>query len=470
METNHTDPDDLTELADGDRFVDRVKGALMTTPAGWYRFATHVWTMDQADMFALEQARITAAVTLAVAKSRAARDTDDPEADIRRRRDVGRYARHSRQVIYAEKLVRYGRQDVRLRVDETALDRHPHLLATASGVVDLRTGLLRPGRPQDLLTRSTDVPFDPDAPEPIRWHRFLGEVIGDDREELAYIKRLVGLVLTGETSPQRLWLILGSGANGKSRFLATLERLLGAGTATSLSQTAPASLMLNGRHGGATPEIVRLSGRRLVTLSEVSDEVTLNSALVKRLTGEDAVVGRALYRDFTEVSLQAKFLMATNRLPRVTDTSDGMWRRLVVIPFDRTIPPERRDPQLGVKLQAELPGILRWAVEGSVEYYRDGFPAEPARFQVQSHRYRGEQDPLAEFLADVAVLEAGTRIPAQELQDAFYRWCDDRGRPRPDWRIDIAPELRARGCDVRPGGHDRRKQWHGIRLRTPANP
>jgi putative DNA primase/helicase len=471
MTDRHIDPDDLTELADADRYVDRITGAFIHSQGGWLRFHQHLWTSDKAELLALAEARASAAVTLAVATSRAMRIPDSEEG-LRKTRlaEVGRYERRSRQVAYAEKLLRYASQHPLLRIDDQRLDAHPHLIATGTGVVDLRDGSLRPGRPADLLTRATPVPYSRDAASPQRWITFLHEVIGDDPDELTYVQRLAGLILTGETSPQRMWLILGSGANGKSRFLTTLERLLGAGSPTALAQTAPASLMLNGRHGGATPEIVRLAGRRLVTLSETSDDVTLNASLVKRLTGEDSVVGRALYRDFVEVTVQAKFLMATNRLPRVTDTSDGMWRRLVVIPFSNTIPPDRRDPGLPAKLESELPGILTWAVAGAVDFYRDGWLPEPPRFQLQTHRYRGEQDLLAQFLDGVAVLEPGASVAAQDLQDAFYRFCDDHGRAKPDWRIQIAPELRARGCDVRPTGQDRRKHWHGIRLRTPTNP
>jgi putative DNA primase/helicase len=470
MRPTHIDPDDLTELADADRLVERLDGAFIHSGGSWLRFHHHVWTADRSDLMALVEARAVANVTLAVARSRAMRDSEvDPEWRKRRLAEVSRYEVRSRQVAYAEKLVRYAGQHPTLRLDARLLDARPHLLATGSGVVDLRDGRLRAGRPADYLTRFTPVPFQQDAPRPLRWARFLTEVISDDPEELAYMQRLVGLTLTGETSPQRMWLILGSGANGKSRFLTLLERLLGAGSASPLSQAAPASLMLNGRHGGATPEIVRLAGRRLVTLSETSDEVTLNSALVKRLTGEDAVVGRGLYRDFEELTIQAKFLMATNRLPRITDTSEGMWRRLVVVPFDRTIPAASRDPKLGETLEAELPGILRWAVDGAVAFYRDGWLDEPERFRLQTHRYRGEQDLLAQFLVEGAVLEPGASVPAQDLQDAFYRHCDELGRPKPDWRIQVAPELRARGCEVRPTGHDRRKHWHGIRLRTPAD-
>lgn len=470
MRPAHIDPDDLTELADADRLVERLDGAFIQSGGEWLRFDTHVWTADRSDLMALVEARAVANVTLAVARSRAMRDPEaDPVWRKRRLAEVARYEVRSRQVSYAEKLVRYAGQHPTLRIDSRLLDAMPHLIATGTGVVDLRSGRLRAGRPSDYLTRSTPVPYEQDAPRPVRWQRFLTEVISEDPAELSYIQRLVGLTLTGETSPQRIWLILGSGANGKSRFLNVLERLLGAGSGSPLSQTAPASLMLNGRHGGATPEIVRLSGRRLVTLSETSEEVTLNSALVKRLTGEDSVVGRGLYRDFEEVRIQAKFLMATNRLPRISDTSDGMWRRLVVVPFDRTIPAANRDPRLGEKLETELPGILRWAVDGAIAFYRDGWPEEPERFRLQTHRYRGEQDLIAQFLLDTAVLEVGASVPAQDLQDAFYRHCDEVGRPKPDWRIQIAPELRARGCEVRPTGHDRRKHWHGIRLRTPAD-
>ncbi len=461
-------PDDLTELADADRFVAHVKGSFLHSASGWHRFHLHTWTTEHADLLVLREARAVAAVTLAVAKSRADSCKDAGERELRRAA-VARYERRSRQVAYAERLVRYGSQHPDLRMEDDQFNTHPHLLATGTGVVDLRDGSLRPGHPSDLITRRTPVAFNADAPEPQRWMQFLREVIGEDERELAYVQQLIGLTLTGDTSPQRMWLILGSGANGKSAFLRVLERLLGSGSPNALAQTAPASLMLNGRHGGATPEIVRLTGRRLVTLSETSDEVTLNSALVKRLTGEDSVVGRGLYQDFQELSIEAKFLMATNRLPRITDTSEGMWRRLVVIPFERTIPPDRRDPKLGAKLEAELPSILTWAVRGAVAVHREGFPEEPPRFTLHTHRYRGEQDLLAEFLATVAEIVPGAQVAAQDLQDAFYRHCEDAGRPKPDWRVQVAPELRARGCDVRPTGHDRRKHWHGIRLRTSAD-
>ena len=236
-------------------------------------------------------------------------------------------------------------------------DRDPLLATVMNGTLDLHNGTSRPSHRDDYLTMQLGTIHTPDACCP-RWLQFLDEVFGGDKELIAYIQRAVGYSLTGATSEQKLFLLHGAGANGKSVFLEVLSLLLADYAANTSFDTFDA-----GRRNEATNDLAALKGKRLVTVIETDEDRRLAEARVKAVTGQDTITCRFLYGEFFSYRPQFKIWLAMNHKPIIRGTDRGIWRRIQLVPFTQNFE-GRADTHLRDKLQAELPGILNWALTG----------------------------------------------------------------------------------------------------------
>ncbi|MEV6908069.1 phage/plasmid primase, P4 family [Amycolatopsis sp. NPDC051071] len=305
--------------------------------------------------------------------------------------------------------------------DVEDFDSHPHLLTFANGTVDLRTGRLRPHARNDRLTKIIRADFDPDSECP-RWTRFLGEIFPDDNELPAYMRRLIGYGITGETREHAFALLYGHGSNGKSVFVNTLAQVLH-GVTGHVSQAAVA-YQRSYDPGAANPALAALRGVRLAVLSELSEGLRLNEALLKQLTAGDPVTARELYKGIFTFQPTALMLMATNYRPDVRGQDDGFWRRTRLIPFTRSFSDADKDPMLSRALLDESPGILAWAVQGAAEWYAGGL-REPASVRAAVAEYRQQSDLLDGFLPGVLVRDPQGSILQKQAWDMFQDWRDE---------------------------------------------
>ncbi|PLS83054.1 MAG: hypothetical protein CYG60_22800, partial [Actinobacteria bacterium] len=257
-------------------------------------------------------------------------------------------------------------EGIPVRIDD--LDADPWILNVRNGTIDLKTGELREHRREDLITKIAPVEYDPDAKAPT-WEAFLERILPSEAIR-RFVQRIMGYSLTGDVSAQILPFLHGLGANGKSTLVNTTLEMLG-----DYGQLAAPELLLSKR--GAHPtELADLKGARLVASVEIEDGRKMAESLVKQLTGGEKVKARYLHKDFFEFDPTHKVFLVANHKPEVLGTDHAIWRRVKLIPFDVTIPEEEQDPRLPEKLQAELPGILAWAVRGCLDWQRDGL-AEP---------------------------------------------------------------------------------------------
>ncbi len=317
-------------------------------------------------------------------------------------------------------MVRLAESEPGIVVRYTELDAGAWLFNCANGTVDLRTGSLRPHARSDLLTKRAPVAFDATAQCPL-WERFLDRVMGGRADLVSFLQRAVGYSLTADVREQVLFFLHGSGSNGKSTFTRVLLDLLG----EYASPAAPDLLMA--KHGEAHPtEVADLFGRRLVVCQEIESGRAFSEVLVKQLTGGDAIKARRMREDFWEFSPTHKFFIAANHKPVVKGTDLAIWRRIRLIPFEVTIADNEKDPELPAKLAAELPGILRWAVDGCVAWQREGLCA-PAAVTEATGAYREEQDLFGIFLADACELRDDACTAAKDLYAAYERWCLSNG-------------------------------------------
>lgn len=305
--------------------------------------------------------------------------------------------------------------EIVLRAEQ--LDADPMLLSVANGTLELDTGELRAADPGELLTVGSEVAYDPEASCP-RWLRFLDEVFAGDAELVGFVRRLCGYCLTGDTREHVLAVLHGAGCNGKSTFIATLRRLLGAHAVAAAFET-----FMRQRDRGPRNDLARLHRARLVTAAESGEGRRLDEATVKEITGGDAIAARFLYGEHFEFTPQFKLLLVTNHRPKVDGDDDAIWRRLRLVPFEQSFE-GREDRGLVDKLEAELPGILAWAVGGCLEWQRDGLGTAGAVTRATAE-YRQDEDVLGAFLEERC--ELGGETATTELRDAYERFCAELG-------------------------------------------
>lgn len=321
-------------------------------------------------------------------------------------------------------------------------DRDPWLLNVENGTIDLRTGRLRPHRRTDSITRLAPVTFDAAAQCP-RWLDFLGRVMGGDEALIAFLRRLVGYIMTGTTDEQVIVLFFGGGANGKSTFVEIVRTLLG-----TYAQTSPFSTFLAAeRDHGPRNDLARMAGSRLVVAVETREGRRLDETLVKTLTGGDTVTARYLYGEHFEFRPTFKLVLVANSRPVITGTDHAIWRRVRLVPWTVTISDGERDPRLGEKLRAELPGILNWALRGCLEWQSDGLGAAET-VAAATAAYRAESDEAGRFLDEACAFDAQTWTPSAALRDAFAAWSGRKASDR-----SLTDALTRRGCVPKSGRH-----------------
>ncbi|ASR85080.1 DNA primase/helicase [Mycobacterium phage PhelpsODU] len=338
-----------------------------------------------------------------------------------------------------ENMVALAKCEPKMRVRLADLDSEPYELNTPSGVVDLKTGHLMPHSPESWHTKITGAGYNPASVAP-KWQTFLSGTFGDDVELIGYLQRLAGLAAIGKVTHHVLPFLFGGGSNGKSVLMDVLAHVLG-----DYAITAPANFLLAGRDRHET-EIARLHGARMVVCSEINAESKFDEAKVKVLTGGDILSGRYMRQDYFDfVPSHTLFLMG-NHQPQVSAGGTSFWRRLRLIPFLHTVPPEQRNPNLAAELVSEEgAAILAWVVAGARQIVADGL-REPGSVLDATKEYSEQEDALGRFIGECCLLTPGASggaKPALVLK-AYQRWAMANGEDAMVSQIKLGRELSAR--------------------------
>ncbi|MCQ4895537.1 phage/plasmid primase, P4 family [Anaerotruncus sp. DFI.9.16] len=305
-------------------------------------------------------------------------------------------------------------------------DRYKDALNVQNGVINLKTGRLRPHSRKLMLSMLADVDFNPDAKCP-RWIHFLEDVTRGDQELQLYLQRTVGYCLTGSTIEQCVFFLFGNGKNGKSTFLDTISSIMGDYAKNSQAETV---MQKDRGSRGASSDVARLKGARLVTTSEPNDGCRLDEGIVKQMTGGEKITARMLYKAEIEYRPEFKIMMGTNVRPKITGSDDGIWRRVKMIPFTAQIPANKIDRRLGDKLREEKSGILNWAIAGAIGWYNEGLPP-CAAVDYANEEYRKDMDRMQQFVEDCLTRAPGNSLQAMVLYGVYRRWCEQNGERYP---------------------------------------
>jgi putative DNA primase/helicase len=338
------------------------------------------------------------------------------------------------------------------------LDARPWFLNVQNGTIDLRTGRLQPHRREDLITKLAPVSYDPNATAPT-FMAFL-ERVQPDEEVRAFLQRAVGYSATGDTSEQCMFINYGGGANGKTTWQEIIAAALG-----DYAMRAPTEMLLAKPAGGIPNDVARLKGARFVAASETEEGRRLAESRVKDLTGQDTITARYMRAEWFDFKPTHKLYLSTNHKPEIRGTDAAIWRRIRLVPWSVTIPPEEQDKRLPAKLRAELPGILAWIVRGCLEWQRVGLqPPEEVRRATGS--YRAEMDVLAAFIDEECIVADHASAAAKALYGAYKAWCEDNGE-RPESQRRFGSRLKERGFEsgrMTTGARKGAVEWYGIGL------
>lgn len=347
---------------------------------------------------------------------------DVSEVDSRAKEELDgavRWAKQSNNVPRIEGMIKLCRSEPGVTVPVKELDSHPDFFNCANGTLNLETGELLPHDPTHLITQIAGTAYDKSV-QPRRWLKFLDEIFDNDSDLVLYVQRIFGLSISGRNNEHILPICFGTGANGKSVLLNTILKIAGTyGTLASQDLLAPARD--NRQH-----EVADLFGKRYVPTMELESGRFLAEATVKSLTGDEYLKGRRLYENAWVFCRTHTHFIACNHKPRVRGQDNGIWRRLRLIPFNVTIPPNNQDPDLAKKLEPEFPGIAHWLLRGFQDYLNGGL-RDPDRVLQATSQYRDSMDSIGQFVSDCCVEDLESETPTSELHDSYQSWSPGAG-------------------------------------------
>ena len=349
---------------------------------------------------------------------------------------------------------------VPVRPDE--LDAQPALFNCENGTLNLDTGEFREHRREDLCTKLAGVRYDPGAKCP-QWHDHLKMIFCGDTEMIDGFQALIGYSLLQFNPEQIMSILYGTGKNAKSETLRAIALIFGDYAVNIEAGTLMQSRYTDG--GRARPDVLRLKGARFVTCTEPEQNALLSESMVKSVTGDHTVTARALYAKEVEFEPGGKIFLATNHLPKIKGTDNGIWRRIWPFPFLAVVPADKRRPEYGKFLfEQEGPGIFNWMIEGLKSYQKHGGLVQPKAVQKAVQEYRMSSNQIGRYLDEWCVLDPRVRVGKTDLHEGYREWCESTG-----WktlsRTAFGKIVKTLFTEER---DENNRYWLGIRRKTKA--
>lgn len=311
----------------------------------------------------------------------------------------------------------------KMAVENSIFDQDIYLLNTDSGIVDLRTGEIKPFDKEFYMSKNTntEVSFE----EPTEWLKFIRSIfdcgnIVETEEIVDSIQTFLGYSLSGSTKEQVMFMLYGDGSNGKSTLTEQIARILG-DYATSI----PSSVLMSQKNGNSVAveySLARLRGVRFVATGETDEGAKFAESQVKIITGSDKIQAQFKYGQPFTYYPHYKIWMSTNNLPNIKGTDNGIWRRLETVPFLRTFTDKEKDKFLPEKLEKESAKILGWCIQGFIKYWQLGNFIRCPRLQELKDRYKYKMDMVEQFLVNECTYATNAKVECRELYSHFKSW------------------------------------------------
>ena len=307
-----------------------------------------------------------------------------------------------------------------VEIDQNDLDKDENFLNCPDGTYDMALGLL--GRhdhdSEDMITKITASAPGDEGRE--LWLETLNLIFQNDQELIDYVQRIVGLAAIGEVYQEAMIIAYGDGSNGKSTFWNTIAAVMG-----SYAGLISADALTVGCKRNVKPELAEVKGMRLLIASELEEGQRLSTSIVKQLCSTDLIEGEKKYKDPFKFRPTHTLVLYTNHLPRVGATDTGIWRRLIVIPFNARITGNSDIKNYSKYLQANAaPAIMKWIIEGAQKAIRDNYRLKaPKCVQEAIARYKADNDWMSHFLDECCEIGDGLKEKSGELFAAYRAFC-----------------------------------------------
>lgn len=405
------------DLGNGNLFADAYKSIARYVPERkkWYVFNGKVWWPDTGGMAVAELCK-----RLALGLIKHAAEIKDDTLRARYLEFTQKWQqRRQREIILKDAASVYP-------VAFSEFDADPMVFNCKNGTLRLDSFEFHKHCPEDFLTKMSGAEYDPDAPCE-RWERFMLEVQEGNKDVIEYVQKAFGYNLTGDVSEECFFLLYGPKTrNGKGTTMETIRAMMGDYGRVA----APATLARKNNHNGSAPseDLARLAGARFVNISEPEKGMSLDSAMVKTLTGSDTVSARFLNEGTIEFKPQFKIFINTNHLPSITDMTVFTSDRVRVIPFNRKFEPNEQDGGLKAFFARpeSLSGILNWCVMGLKMKQLWGF-TPPDDVRVASEEYHQDSDKIGRFIAQALIEDPNADARCSDVYDHYKRWCSGNG-------------------------------------------
>jgi putative DNA primase/helicase len=326
--------------------------------------------------------------------------------------------------------------------------------------INLTTGEYYAPRREDYITKCAAVKPNPNCPTPI-WLAFLERVTAKDKDLQAYLQRMAGYCLTGYTHEHALFFLYGKGANGKGVFLNTLTAIWGNYAAIAAMET-----FIETKNEQHPTDLAMLRGARLVVAQEVDKGRAWNQSKINRMTGGDEISARFMRQDFFTYKPQFKLVIAGNNKPSLRSVDEAVRRRFNIIPFTVTIPRAERDLHLTEKLKPEWSGIFQWAIDGCLEWQKQGLNP-PRAVLAATEEYLSEEDGIARWIEDCCITEKNLWGMGVKLWESWKRWSETNNE-RTGTRKSFAQEITSRGFIA--AKNQEVRGYNGIDLKPQQTP
>ena len=307
-------------------------------------------------------------------------------------------------------------------------DLKPYLLNTDSGVVDLLTGKIMPFDRSYKLSKNTNclVSYE----EPKTWLKFLHDILQRSNEKeteelVSTIQLLLGDAITGRTNKDLLTIMYGNGSNGKSTYMKTIKRVFG-----DYGKQMNSELLLQNKNSSAQStefSFAALKGARAVIMSETNESEKMNDKIIKQLTSGETISAQKKFGDQFEYDPTFSPMMSTNNLPIIRSKDYGIWRRIFLIPFLVKFTDETKDIHMPEKLEAEMPKILGWIIQGCIKLNKEykGVVPKPKCLEEALADYKNEMDTVNLFIASECEVFPGYKTSATTMFQAYKKWALD---------------------------------------------
>lgn len=406
----------FSDVGNAERFVhiygDNIR--YNSTRFKWLVWNGKYWEIDNTG----KVERLSKAVIRKLQLEGKAIDEDKDEKSEKLKKQIASFVLKSENDSRIKAMINQARSQTGVSVQETQLDKDIYLLNLKNGTLNLKSGQFDKHNRKNYITKMINVDYKKDNDCP-NWKAFLSKIFLGDTELIDYIQKTIGYSLTGSVTEQCFYMLYGNGANGKSTFLNTIQKIAG-DYADSLKGS---SLMVKRNDDGARGDLAKLKGKRFVIASELNEGQTFDESLIKALTGGDIVPVRFLYGEEFPLVPQFKLWIGTNEKPKVKGTNLGIWRRVRLIPFLYTFKDEEKDENFFEKfIEPELPGILNWAIEGCLKWQSEGIET-PNKVKAAVDDYKTEMDFIQRFLNDCCVIAENCTAKVPELYEIYTKWC-----------------------------------------------